>query len=103
LDSSLIDTDIPVGTKKHIFSLEEAIDIAMSWPPPQKWEKPEPPVLERNANVIMENLSNRTMVVVNLNAPHILLCIQGKWPVNIFYLISHLRMPSLSSMSSLLL
>lgn len=95
LDSSLIDTDIPVGTKKHIFSLEEAIDIAMSWPPPQKWEKPEPPVLERNANVIMENLSNRTMLVVNLNAPHILLCIQGKWPVNIFYLISHLRMPSL--------
>lgn len=95
LDNSLIDTDIPVGTQKHVFSLEEAIDIAMRWPPPQKWEKPEPPVLERNANVIMENLSTRTMSVINLNTPHILLCIQGKWPVNIFYLISHLRMPSL--------
>lgn len=94
VDNSLIDIDIPVGTQKQV-SLEEAINFAMRWPPPQKWEKPEPPVLERNANVIMENLSSRTTSVINLNTPHILLCIQGKWPVNIFYLINHLRMPSL--------
>eukprot|EP01018_Ginkgo_biloba_P025839 Gb_05212 [translate_table: standard] len=49
------------GGAKRVASLEAAIDIAMSWPPVQKWEKPDPPVLERRANDIMENLSNRTI------------------------------------------
>ncbi|GLJ07331.1 hypothetical protein SUGI_0064550 [Cryptomeria japonica] len=76
-------------------SLEEAIDVATSWPPQQKWEKPDPSVLERRVDAIMENLCTRTISVIDLNAPHILLCIQGKWPINIFYFISRLRMPYL--------
>ncbi|KAH9312112.1 hypothetical protein KI387_027147, partial [Taxus chinensis] len=97
------DNQLPSDSPSHkyiaglnrIFSLEEAIDVATSWPPSQKWEKPDPSVLERRVDVIMENLCCRTMSVIDLNVSHILLCIQGKWPINIFYFISHLRTPDL--------
>eukprot|EP00249_Psilotum_nudum_P022094 c28369_g1_i3 orf=497-4030(-) len=76
---------------KRIFSLEEAVDMAMSWPPLQKQERPDRAVLERRANLIQKNLEERTLPVVNLQAPHVLVCIQGAWPVNLFYFISSLR------------
>lgn len=87
--------NISSARPQHIFSLEEAIDVATSWPPQQKWEKPDPSVLERRVGAIMENLCSRTISVIDLNAPHILLCILGTWPINIFYFISRLRTPDL--------
>lgn len=80
---------------QHLFSLEEAVNIATSWPPQQKWEKPDPSVLERRVGAIMENLCSRTMSAIELDIPHILLCIPEKWPINIFYFISHLRISDL--------
>ncbi|KAJ7570310.1 hypothetical protein O6H91_01G114400 [Diphasiastrum complanatum] len=77
--------------KKMVCSLEEAIDMAMSWPPLEKSARPEPAVLEKREALILENLERNTMNVVNLESPHILLCIQGKWPHNLFYFVSHLR------------
>ncbi|XP_057842888.2 uncharacterized protein LOC131052279 isoform X1 [Cryptomeria japonica] len=95
LSDSLFHKNISNAGLQNLFSLEEAIDIATSWPPQQKWEKPDPSVLERRVNAIMENLCSRTMSVVELNVPHILLCILEKWPINLFYFISHLRMSDL--------
>lgn len=76
---------------QHISSLEEAIDLAMSWPPNNKDYRPEPPILERRADDILEHLQKLTLSMVKLNEAHILLCIQGPWPVNLFYFISHSR------------
>lgn len=74
-------------------SLEEAVDIAMSWPPVVKCTKPEQPVLERQTRRIFENLAERTLSMVKLQKAHILLCIQGTWPVSLFYFIEQLRKP----------
>lgn len=74
-------------------SLEEAVDIAMSWPPVLKCTKPEQPVLERQTQKIFENLAERTLHTVKLQDAHILLCIQGTWPVSLFYFIEQLRKP----------
>lgn len=74
-------------------SLEEAVDIAMSWPPVVKCTKPEQPVLERQTRKIFENLAERTLHMVKLQDAHILLCIQGTWPVSLFYFIEQLRKP----------
>ncbi|KAJ7570308.1 hypothetical protein O6H91_01G114300 [Diphasiastrum complanatum] len=82
-------------SKKMVCSLVEAIDMAMSWPPLEKSAKPDPAVLEKREALILENLERNTMNVVNLESPHILLCIQGKWPHNLFYFVSHLRTTAL--------
>ena len=74
-------------------SLEEAVDIAMSWPPVVKTIKPQQPVLERQTRKIFENLAERTLHMVKLQDSHILLCIQGNWPVSLFYFIEQLRKP----------
>ncbi|EFJ25888.1 hypothetical protein SELMODRAFT_441904 [Selaginella moellendorffii] len=74
-----------------VSSLEEAIDAAMQWPPLRKRYKPVSPVLERRADAIQANLEQRTMRVVLLPRPHILVCIEGKWPLNLFYFVSNLR------------
>ncbi|KAL3677579.1 hypothetical protein R1sor_027527 [Riccia sorocarpa] len=75
----------------HMSSLKQAIDMAMSWPPSDKQRKPVPPVLERRATDILAHLEKLTLSLVNLSEPHILLCIQGPWPSNLFYFISHSR------------
>ncbi|KAL2636366.1 hypothetical protein R1flu_007845 [Riccia fluitans] len=72
-------------------SLEQAIDVAMSWPPCDKQHIPVPPILERRADKILAHLQKLTLSLVKLSEPHILLCIQGPWPSNLFYFISHSR------------
>lgn len=81
--------------RKVVISLEDAIDMAMSWPPLHQQDKPDPAILERRAGEIFENLGHRTMNVVKLQTPHILVCIQGVWPGSLFYFVSHLRTPGL--------
>lgn len=89
------DVKNPDTPRKVVISLEDAIDMAMSWPPLQQQGKPDPAILERRAAEISENLQHRTMNVVKLQTPHILVCIQGKWPDSLFYFVSHLRTPGL--------
>ena len=78
-----------------VISLEDAINMAMSWPPLQVHDKPDPAILERRTPEILDNLRSRTMNVVKLQQPHVLLCIQGKWPTSLFYFVSFLRTPGL--------
>ncbi|XP_024382523.1 uncharacterized protein [Physcomitrium patens] len=78
-----------------ICNLEDAINVMMSWPPQEQNYKPDPAILERHATEILENLQRRTMKLVNLPVPHILVCIQGKWPSSLFYFVSQLRTPGL--------
>ncbi|BFI29276.1 protein MpBK1 [Marchantia polymorpha subsp. ruderalis] len=84
-------TDTEIQQPQHISSLEEAIDLAMSWPPTNKHYKPDPPILERRADDIMDHLQRFTLSMVKLNEPHILVCMQGPWPLNLFYFVSHSR------------
>lgn len=79
------------GASSKSLSLEEAVDTAMSWPPLDKTSKPERPVLERRADVIADNLEKNTLRVVSLDEPHVLVCIRGDWPRNLFSFVSHLR------------
>jgi len=85
----------PDTPRKVVISLEDAIDMAMSWPPLHQNDKPDPAILERRASEISENLQRRTMNVVKLPAPHIVVCIQGVWPGSLFHFVSHLRTPGL--------
>lgn len=79
----------------HAESLEEMMNFAMSWPPLQKDTKPEQPVLEQQTQKIQANLDERKLHIVKLQEPHILLCIQGKWPVSLFYFMQLLRTPAM--------
>ncbi|XP_024525362.1 calcium-activated potassium channel subunit alpha-1 isoform X2 [Selaginella moellendorffii] len=76
--------------KTTVTSLEDAIEAATRWPP-LKLDKPDPPVLARRAQIIQAHLQSNTMNVVRLPSPHILVCIEGMWPVNLFYFVSNLR------------
>lgn len=87
----------PKTPRRFLISLEDAINMAMSWPPLQQFDKPDPSILERRAPEILENLQGRSMNIVNLHVPHILVCIQGKWPSGLFYFVSQLRAPGLPS------
>jgi potassium large conductance calcium-activated channel subfamily M alpha protein 1 len=91
------DAQTPHTPRKVIISLEDAIDMAMSWPPLYQQDKPDPAILERRAEEISENLRQRTRNVVNgvakLQSPHVVVCIQGKWPRSLFYFVSHFRAP----------
>jgi potassium large conductance calcium-activated channel subfamily M alpha protein 1 len=94
--ASFPDGKTPDTPRKVVISLEDAIDLAMCWPPLHQFDKPDPAILERRAAEIAENLQRRTMnIVVKLHTPHILVCIQGKWPSSLFYFFSHLRTPGL--------
>jgi len=79
----------------HAESLEEMMNFAMSWPPLQKDTKPEQPVLEQQTQKIQANLDERKLHIVKLQEPHILLCIQGRWPVSLFYFMQLLRTPAM--------
>ncbi|KAI5056590.1 hypothetical protein GOP47_0028408, partial [Adiantum capillus-veneris] len=77
-----------------VYSLQEAVDLITQWPP-LKLEKPDYSVLRKRAATIRKNLEERTMTFVNLDRPHVLLCVQGKWPMNLFYFVEQLRTPFL--------
>lgn len=86
--------DAHVTPKPHT-TLEDAINLAMSWPPAQQFDKPDPAILERRGTEILQSLHQRTMNVVKLHHAHILLCIQGKWPTSLFYFVSYMRTPGM--------
>ncbi|KAH7281372.1 hypothetical protein KP509_36G043800 [Ceratopteris richardii] len=86
----------------RVYSLEEAVDLLTIWPP-LKPEKPDFPVLRKRANVIQENLQARTLTIVNLDKPHVLVCIQGRWPPNLFCFVAQLRTPFLPNPSVVIL
>lgn len=77
-------------------SLEKATDLLLAWPPiGLNQVQPHASVLERRQDVILENLQARTVGVVSLNAPHILVCCQNDWPQEMFYLVKELRKPDM--------
>ncbi|MCO5551651.1 hypothetical protein L7F22_005155 [Adiantum nelumboides] len=78
----------------NVYSLQEAVDLITQWPP-LKPEKPDYPVLRKRAANIEKNLQERTMTLVNLDRPHVLLCLQGRWPTNLFHFVAQLRTPFL--------
>ncbi|KAH9541015.1 hypothetical protein CY35_14G037400 [Sphagnum magellanicum] len=86
--SSAADRCYPKGV-----SLEEATEILLSWPPIPHHGQPHPAVLERRTDIILQNLKQRTIQVVELKVPHILVCIQGNWPLHIYYFLRELRKP----------
>jgi len=79
------------NTKRFVITLEDAINMAMSWPPLQILDKPDPSIIERRRADVYKHLKTSTLNVVRLGHPHILVCIQGKWPSNLFYFVSQLR------------
>ena len=94
VDVKTPDVKTPDAPRKVVISLEEAIEMAMCWPPLYQNDKPDPAILERRTAEILENLQFRTMNIVGrLQTPHVLVCIQGKWPSSLFYFVSHLRTP----------
>ncbi|KAG0559141.1 hypothetical protein KC19_10G082400 [Ceratodon purpureus] len=79
-------------------TLERATELLLSWPPVgASFVQPHAAVLERRQDVILHNLSERTVPVVSLPAPHILVCCQSHWPDNIFYFVKELRRPEFAN------
>ena len=97
-----LNTEVAQGFKEEnqhpepqkLYSLQDAVEMIIQWPP-LKHEKPDFPILEKRADIIQKNLEERTLTLVHLSKPHVLLCMHGKWPENIFCFVSHLRSPSL--------
>ncbi|CAK9201922.1 unnamed protein product [Sphagnum troendelagicum] len=85
---SAVDGCYPKG-----MSLEKATEILLAWPPIPYHGQPHPAVLERRADIILQNLKQCTIQVVESKVPHILVCIQGNWPRHIFYFLRELRKP----------
>ncbi|KAH8961722.1 hypothetical protein BDL97_05G064000 [Sphagnum fallax] len=83
------------NTKRFVITLEDAINMAMNWPPLQILDKPDPSIIERRRADVYKHLKTSTLNVVRLGHPHILVCIQGKWPSNLFYFVSQLRTPKM--------
>ena len=79
---------------QKLYSLQDAVEMIIQWPP-LKHEKPDFPILEKRADIIQKNLEERTLALVHLSKPHVLVCMHGKWPENIFCFVSHLRSPLL--------
>lgn len=78
--------------------MERATELLLSWPPVgASFVQPHAAVLERRQDVILHNLSERTVPVVSLPAPHILVCCQSHWPDNIFYFVKELRRPEFAN------
>ena len=78
---------------QHFESLECATEKLLTWPPLSTYGQPHPVVLERRADVILKDLKEKTLAVVELTEPHILLCCQSTWPNHLFYFIKGLRRP----------
>jgi hypothetical protein len=56
--------DVPEKPKRFVITLEDAIDMAMSWPPLQILDKPDPSILERRRDEVSRHLKNSTVNVV---------------------------------------
>jgi hypothetical protein len=85
--------DYPQG-----MSLENATEVLLAWPPTGSGiTQPHASVLERRQDVILQNLRERTVPVVSLSVPHILVCCQSRWPDNLFYFVKELRKPQVPS------
>lgn len=82
------------GSYPKGMSLEKATESLLAWPPIPAHAHPHASVLERRADVILENLKKRTVPVVNLMKPHILVCCQSHWPQHIYYFLKELRKPN---------
>lgn len=73
-------------------SLEKATERLLAWPPiGANHKQPHASVLARRQDVILQNLKDRTIPVVSLNLPHILVCCQSNWPQHLFYFVKELR------------
>ena len=95
------DTEMPttstinvVKKSQHSISLESATEKLLTWPPLSTYGQPHPVVLERRADIILKDLKEKTLSIVELAEPHILLCCQGTWPNHLFYFIKGLRRPN---------
>ncbi|MCO5581099.1 hypothetical protein L7F22_034975 [Adiantum nelumboides] len=75
-------------------SIQLGAEELLAWPPSLQYGRPHPAVLTRKTDLILQNLQNRTISIVDLQKPHILVCCQGFWPTNMYYLLAGLRMPS---------
>ncbi|BFI31359.1 protein MpBK2B [Marchantia polymorpha subsp. ruderalis] len=78
-------------------SLEKAAEELLTWPPVRKTAPPHPSVLEQREEEILGNLRDRTLTMVALQIPHILVCCQLGWPTNFFYFLAELRNPKFAS------
>jgi potassium large conductance calcium-activated channel subfamily M alpha protein 1 len=74
-------------------SLEKEAEKLLTWPPLSTYGQPHPVVLERRADTILNDLKEKTLSIVEMAIPHILLCCQGTWPSHLFYFIKGLRQP----------
>ncbi|KAG0597480.1 hypothetical protein M758_UG342600 [Ceratodon purpureus] len=82
------------GAYPRGMSLERATELLLAWPPiGSTHAQPHAAVLERRRDVILQNLKERTVPVVSLNVPHILVCCQSNWPQHLFYFVKELRKP----------
>lgn len=73
-------------------SLEKATERLLAWPPiGSTHAMPHASVLERRQDVILKNLRERTVPVVSLKEPHILVCSQSNWPQHLFFFLRELR------------
>lgn len=89
-------SDNDEGTYPQGMSLEKATEILLAWPPLRpNHVQPHAAVLERRQDVILQNLKERTVSVVALDVPHILVCCQSNWPEHIFHFVKELRRPDL--------
>lgn len=94
IEMPTISSTIDVAKKSlHSMSLEYAAEKLLTWPPLSTYGQPHPVVLERRADIILKDLKEKTLAIVELTEPHILLCCQGTWPSHLFYFIKGLRRP----------
>ena len=68
--------------------------MLMSWPPIGSTQaQPHASVLEKRRDLVLQGLKERTISVVSLKVPHILVCCQSNWPQHIYYFVRELRKP----------
>lgn len=80
------------GAYPRGMSLEKATEMLLAWPPiGSTHAQPHESVLERRRDVIFQNLKERTVPVVSLKVPHILVCCQSHWPQHLFFFVKELR------------
>ncbi|KAH7279510.1 hypothetical protein KP509_37G022200 [Ceratopteris richardii] len=77
-------------------SIRVGAEELLAWPPSLEYGRPHPSVLAWKTDIILQNLQDRTISIVDLPKPHILVCCQGSWPTNMYYLLAGLRMPLFS-------
>eukprot|EP00897_Mesotaenium_endlicherianum_P003898 jgi/Mesen1/3536/ME000198S02739 len=83
---------------KKVSGLEDAVEHVLTWPPPARLTgRPHPAVLERCREHILSSLAERTLFVVALPRPHILVIIYRGWPQNLYHFVSSLRLPGFPS------